>query len=72
MIVLAVELQKRRLKVIADAREDIAQRVKVRLRENVAAILCHEDQVYMEREDAVPASSEVACVCHRPNVIMGR
>ncbi len=66
VIVLPVELDERRLEILAQARKEGPHRGEMPGREDMAAIFGHKDQMNVEDKDAVPASSEVGCICHRP------
>ena len=66
MIVPAVHLDHLRLEIGADRGEDLAHVVPHRLGEHMATVFGYEDQMDVERKDAVPTAPKIGFSRHRP------
>lgn len=69
MIILPIHLDHLCLEIIAHAGEDCAEIGKRCLREHATPVFCHEDQMDMQRENAVPTGAIGVVICHRPTYI---
>lgn len=69
MVIFAVHLNKRCLKVCADSPEHAAQPFNRIAIEYFAAIFRHKDQMYVHLKDTVSAVSNVVVFSHRPTII---
>src|SRR6266702_6415450 len=68
VVVFAVHLHQRGVRVRADVGEDAAQEVDSLCVEHTAAIFCYEDQMHVQLENAVSAMPDVAFIAHRTTV----
>jgi hypothetical protein len=68
VVVFAVHFHQRGVRVRADVGEDAAQEVDSLCVEHTAAILCYEDQMHVQLENAVSAVLDIAFIAHRPAV----
>ena len=68
VVVFAVHLHQRSLRVRADVGEDAAQDVDRTCVEHTAAILCYEDQMHVQPENTVSTVPNIAFIAHRPTV----
>jgi len=69
MVIFAVHLGKRCLKVRADSREHAAQPFNRIAIEYFASVFRHKDQMYVHLKNTVSAVSDAIVFCHRPSII---
>ena len=70
VIRFAVYLDQLRFEVAADLSEDLSQRLKVPLLEDVIPVFGHENQVNVKVENAMAGCSDFACFCNRPSILI--
>ena len=70
MIIFAVELDKYRLKVKANALKDNFHIIQDHLREHITPIFSHKDQMNMEVKNTVSTVPNIIEIIHRPKYNM--
>ena len=69
VVVFSVHLDQVRFEVVANACEDGLHFGQDIVCEDTSAVFCHEDQMHMHLEDAMPAGSYIFTCIHRPSIM---
>jgi len=68
MIIFAIELNEFRLKVSANAGENLVQFIQYVFGKDITPIFCDKDQVYMKIKNTVSSCAYFCFIFHRPIV----